>query len=118
MTLFTSYRINQDNGQGNLLSNPTGGTAISGGIIPPGGTTAVVANLGGTLITSYPMSFQSPEARLAIRLNRHLDWNVGYQYFNYNETGFLTTFPGGPRAQNYHAHQPYMSLRLYIGRKE
>ena len=25
---------------------------------------------------------------------------------------------GSKRAQNYHAHLPYMSLRLYIGRKE
>lgn len=118
MTLYASYRINQDNGQGNRLSDPTGGTAIVGGFIPPGGTTAVTANLGGTLITSYPMDFQSPEARLAIRLNRHADWNFGYQYFAYNESKYLTTFPGSPRAQNYHAHLPYVSLRLYIGRKE
>lgn len=118
MTLFTSYRINKDDGQGNQLSNPTGGTPITGGFIPPGGTAAVVANLGGTLITSYPMNFQSPEARLAIRINRHFDWNLGYQYFAYNESKFLNTFPGSPRAQNYHAHLPYMSLRLYIGRKE
>ncbi|HEU5236651.1 MAG TPA: hypothetical protein VFU37_05890, partial [Pyrinomonadaceae bacterium] len=98
MTLFSSYRINKDGGQGDRLSDPTGNP--------------------GTLITSYPMSFQSPEGRLAIRLNRHFDWNLGYQYFNYNEDGFLRTFPGSPRAQNYHAHLPYMSLRLYFGRKE
>ena len=119
MTLYASYRINQDNGQGDRLSNPTGGTTIAGGYIPPYSTTAVAANLGGTLITSYPMNFTSPEARLAIKINRRLDWNLGYQYFAYNETKFvLTTFPGSPRAQNYHAHLPYMSLRLYIGRKE
>ena len=118
MTLFSSYRINKDNGQGNQLSRPAGGTSITGGFIPPGGATAVTANLGGTLITSYPMNFQSPEARLAIRINRHFDWNLGYQYFAYNESKFLNNFPGSPRAQNYHAHLPYMSLRLYIGRKE
>src|SRR2546421_1704348 len=118
MTLFTSYRINKDNGQGNQLSSPAGGTPIAGGFIPPGGTAAVTANLGGTLITSYPMNFQSPEGRLAIRINRHFDWNLGYQYFAYNESKFLNTFPGSPRAQNYHAHLPYMSLRLYLGRKE
>ena len=98
MTLFTSYRLNQDDGQGNRLSDPAG--------------------LPGTLITSYPMNFTSPEARLSIKLNRHLDWNLGYQYYAYNESQFLKTFPGSPRAQNYHAHLPYMSLRLYIGRKE
>ena len=99
VSFYGSYRVNQDNGQGDRLSDPTGNP--------------------GTLITSYPMSFQSPEGRVAIRLNRHLDWNLGYQYFNYNEDGFLRTFPlNAPRAQNYHAHLPYMSLRVYIGRKE
>jgi hypothetical protein len=99
MSLFTSYRINHDNGQGDRLSAPAGTP--------------------GSLITSYPMSFQTPEARLAIRLNRHLDWNLGYQYFNYNEDGVLRAFPpAGGRAQNYHAHLPYVSLRLYFGRKE
>jgi hypothetical protein len=119
MTLYSSYRINQDNGQGNRLSTPTEGTTITGGVRVPGVLNPInPAVLGGTLITSYPNNFQSPEARLAIRVNRHLDWNLGYQYFSYNEDGFLRTFPGSPRAQNYHAHMPYMSLRLYIGRKE
>jgi hypothetical protein len=119
MTLYSSYRLNQDNGQGNRLSAPTDGSAIAGGVVVPGVLNPITnAVLGGTLITSYPMNFTSPEARLAIRLNRHVDWNLGYQYYAYNENGFLRTFPGSPRAQNYHAHLPYMSLRLYIGRKE
>jgi hypothetical protein len=92
-TLYASYRVNQDNGQGNRLADPTGTP--------------------GTLVNSYPMNFQSPEARLAIRINRRLDWNLGYQYYNYNENA-----SAGPRPQNYHAHLPYMSLRLYLGRKE
>jgi len=118
VSFYGSYRVNQDNGQGNRLSDPTGGTPIPGGIVV-NGSLKNPANEGGTLITSYPMSFQSPEGRVAIRLNRHLDWNIGYQYFNYNEDGFLRTFPlNAPRAQNYHAHLPYMSLRVYIGRKE
>ena len=98
MTLYTSYRLSDDGGQGNRLADPAGTP--------------------GTLITSYPMTFNSPDARLAIMINRHLDWNLGYSYYSYNESDFLRTFPGSPRAQNYHAHLPYMSLRLYIGRKE
>ena len=92
-TLFAAYRINKDNGQGNRIADPTGRP--------------------GTLIASYPMSFQSPEARLAIKLHHRLDWNVGYQYYNYNESTLV-----GPRPQNYHAHLPYTSLRLYFGRRE
>jgi hypothetical protein len=93
VTLFASYRINRDNGQGSRLADPTGSP--------------------GTLINSYPMSYQSPEGRLAIRINRYLDWNLGYQYYNYNESVLV-----GPRPQNYHAHLPYTSLRIYFGRKE
>jgi len=92
-TLFTSYRVNHDNGQGSRLANPTGNP--------------------GNLLSSYPLTFQSPEARLAITINRRLDWNFGYQYYNYNESPLV-----GPRPQNYHAHLPYTSLRIYIGRRE
>lgn len=93
VSLFGSYRINKDTGQGNRIAAPAGTP--------------------GTLVSSYPMSFQSPEARVAIKINRRLDWNVGYQYYNYNESIIV-----GPRPQNYHAHLPYTSLRLYFGRQE
>jgi len=93
VSLFASYRINKDTGQGSRPDDPRGTP--------------------GFLVSSYPNSFQSPETRLAIRLHRRLDWNVGYQYFNYNESAIV-----GPRPQNYHAHLPYTSLRIYIGRKE
>ena len=92
-TVYTSYRINDDNGQGNRVATPTATP--------------------GYLLSSYPMTFQSPEIRLAIKLNRLLDWSVGYQYYNYNESTVV-----GPRPQNYHAHLPYTSLRFYIGRRE
>jgi hypothetical protein len=92
-TLYFGYRINKDNGQGTRISDPAGNP--------------------GFLVTSYPMSFQSPEGRLAIKLHRRLDWNVGYQYYNYNESALV-----GPRPQNYHAHLPYTSLRFYFGRQE
>jgi hypothetical protein len=92
-TLFVSYRINKDNGQGTRIATPTATP--------------------GFLVTSYPNSFQSPEGRLAIKLHRRLDWNIGYQYYNYNESVVV-----GPRPQNYHAHLPYTSLRFYFGRKE
>ncbi len=93
VSLYAAYRINKDNGQGNRPTDPTGTP--------------------GFLIASYPMSFQSPEGRLSFTINRWLDWNVGYQYYNYNESPLV-----GPRPENYHAHLPYTSLRLYFGRKE
>ena len=91
VTLYASYRINKDLGQGDRRETPTAGL----------------------LITSYPMSFQSPEGRLAFKINGRLDWNFGYQYYNYAESLLV-----GPRPQNYHAHLPYTSLRIYIGKRE
>lgn len=89
VTFYAAYRINKDNGQGDYLGNPVGGFFAS----------------------SYPMSYQSPEGRLAIRLNRQMDLNLGYQYYNYRESLLANPFP-----QNYHAHLPYASLRIYFGR--
>jgi len=62
---------------------------------------------------AHKVQIDFTEARLAIKLTRHIDWNVGYQYFNYNESTLV-----GPRPENYHAHLPYTSLRIYFGRKE
>ncbi len=60
--------------------------------------------------SSYPMSFQSPEGRLTFRINDFIDWNVGYQYYKYTENVAAS--------QNYRAHLPYTSLRIYLGRKD
>jgi hypothetical protein len=45
---------------------------------------------------------------LAVRLHNRVDWNVGYQYFDFKERFVNNQF--------YQAHLPYMSLRFYIGR--
>lgn len=87
VTFYAGYHINKDSGQGDRVS-----------------TSNVI------LIDSYPMSFQSPEARMTLKLNRMLDWNIGYTYYNYRDRFFPI--------QNYHAHLPYTSLRIYFGRGE
>lgn len=95
VTFFASYRVNRDDGQGGRVSDMPGGLFIS----------------------SYPMSYQSPEARLSLRLNRRLDANFGYQYYNYNESKFRQ-IGYNVQPQNYHAHLPYASLRFYFGNAE
>ncbi|MDQ1592247.1 MAG: hypothetical protein QOG71_2874 [Pyrinomonadaceae bacterium] len=82
---FASYRISKDTGQGDRLSD-----------IP-----------NRLFVGSYPLSFQSPEARLVFKLSRNVDWNVGYQYYAYRERF--------SNAQNYRAHLPNTSLRIYFG---
>jgi hypothetical protein len=89
LSLYGSYRIDRDRGQGSRISAPF----------------ATISNP--NIIGSYPMRFATPEFRAAIRLTRNVDWNVGYQYYNYHDT--QTPF------QNYKAHLPYTSLRIYFG---
>jgi len=88
LSLFASYRISKDTGQGNL-----------------------VAPFAYTFVNSYPYQLQSPEFRAAIRLTKNIDWNIGYQYYNYKEKLQF----GQTLAQNYKTHLPYTSLTIYFG---
>jgi hypothetical protein len=83
-SLYAGYRIHRDRGQGDRVSSPS------------------------VLIGSYPMQFSSPEFRFAVRLHDSVDWNVGYQYFDFKERFVNRQF--------YQAHLPYTSLRIYFGR--
>jgi hypothetical protein len=83
-SLFAGYRIHRDRGQGDRVSSPS------------------------VLIGSYPMQYSSPEFRFAVRLHDRVDWNVGYQYFDFKEKFVNRQF--------YQAHLPYTSLRFYFGR--
>ena len=96
LSIYAHYSIDDDGGQGSrLVTRPQ------------------------DIISSYPMTFQTPEIKLAIRLTRNIDWNVGYQYYSYDEVPpvfpFATPQVRFP-AQNYSAHMPYTSLRFYFGK--
>jgi hypothetical protein len=105
LTLFASYRIDDDRGQGNrTVTRPQ------------------------DFITSYPMKFQTPEVKMSMRINKYMDWNLGYQYYSYRETQIANPFawivltgrPNQlfvPQNQNYTAHMPYTSLTFYFGRE-
>ncbi len=84
-----------------------------GGVVSGGYTyTRLTNDAAGLFIRSLPFVFQMPEARLSFKLQRRLDWNVGYQYYAYKEKPPFNTGLG------YHAHLPYTSLRLYFGGRE
>lgn len=54
------------------------------------------------LAQTFPMTFESPLARISVRLRERLRWNAGYQYYRYLET----TLPN----QNYRANTGYTSV--------
>ncbi len=108
LSFYGSYRFNDDRGQGNRVST-----------VPE------------NIISSYPFRLQMPEFRVAIKLTKNIDWNIGYQYHSYSErldVGYFSLnayspasggvpFPGTSFLpnQNYRAHLPYTSLRIYFG---
>ena len=94
ITLFGSYRWNKDLGQGDRAIPVYSAPYVLGG---------------------YPFDFKTPEFRAAIRLNKYIDWNVGYQYYDYKEKPVQNVQWDVP-FQNYSAHMPYMSIRIYLGR--
>lgn len=57
-----------------------------------------------TVAQTFPVSFQSPQARVSLRLRDNLRFNVGYQFYGYREDFFQLTY------QNYRAHTGYSSL--------
>lgn len=79
--LFIGYRIQKDTGQGDRT---------------PAGPSE--------LLSSYPLHFQSPEARLTFKLFENVSWNFGWQYYDYKERFFNN--------QNYRANLGYVSIRL------
>ncbi|REJ75521.1 MAG: hypothetical protein DWQ47_08595 [Acidobacteria bacterium] len=94
VSIFGAYRISKDTGSGDDFIGPSR-----------------------TIIGSYPLSFQSPEVRGAVRLTDNIDWNFGYQYYRYDEK-FDVPFHGGFVSQDYSAHLPYTSVTIYFGRRD
>ncbi len=58
---------------------------------------------GSNVFVSFPLTWQSPQARVTVRLHERLEWNWGWQYYGYGERF--------SDVQNFHAHTGYSSLR-------
>jgi hypothetical protein len=89
--LYLGYSITKDTGDGRSTAVPTG-------------TTDPIQSLLDSVQT-FPLTYQSPLARLSIRISPKVRWNAGYQYYSYGETfGLLGYY------QNFHAHTGYTSI--------
>jgi len=56
-------------------------------------------------VQTFPLTYHSPLARVSIRITEKLRYNLGYQYYGYNEQfGLFSTY------QNFHANTGYTSL--------
>jgi len=54
------------------------------------------------VVQTFPLSYDSPQARLSIRLYDKIRWNLGYQYYRYKEEFLASQF--------YRAHTGYTSV--------
>ena len=86
--LTLGYTRVQDAGDGR--ATPTSG--------PAGGSRLATFRSAQT----FPLAFQSPQARLSVRLHDKIRWNLGYQYYGYRED-FRAS-------QGYRAHTGFTSL--------
>ncbi len=87
ITIFGAYRVSWDTGEGNDADYPNY-----------------------WIYGNYPLTFQSPEIRGTLKLFSNVDWNIGYQFYDYSEKIDI--------GQNYRAHLPYTSVTVYLGRKD
>ena len=89
--LYVGYAITKDTGDGRAAPVPSS-----------------VANPIEALVTSvqtFPLTYQSPLARLSIRITPKIRWNAGWQFYNYGED-----FPLFGYSQNFHAHTGFTSV--------
>jgi hypothetical protein len=89
--LYVGYTITKDTGDGR--NTP----------VAPG-TTGAAQTLFSSVET-FPLSYQSPLARLSIRITPKVRWNAGWQFYNYHEQFGLVSV-----VQNYRAQTGYTSL--------
>lgn len=56
-------------------------------------------------VQTFPLTYESPLARLSIRISPKVRWNAGWQYYAYGEQFQILAY-----YQNFHAHTGYTSL--------
>lgn len=89
--LYIGYSITKDDGDGRSSA------------VPPGTTNPTQVLFDS--VQTFPLDFQSPLARLSIRITPKIRWNAGWQFYNYHEQFGLLGY-----VQNYHANTGYTSV--------
>ena len=89
--LYVGYSITKDTGDGRASATPAGVTNPVAALLDS--------------VQTFPLTYESPMARVSIRIRPKLRWNVGWQYYGYREDfGVFSVY------QNYHAHTGYTSV--------
>jgi hypothetical protein len=89
--IYLGYSITRDTGDGRATATP------------PGTADPIQALL--SSVQTFPLSYQSPMARLSIRITPKVRWNAGWQFYDYAEDFHLLGY-----YQNFRAHTGYTSV--------
>jgi hypothetical protein len=88
---YAGYSITMDVGDGRASAAPAGTTNP---------ITALLDS-----VQTFPLTYESPLARLSVKISPKVRWNAGYQFYDYAEQfGLLSYY------QNFHAHTGYTSI--------
>jgi len=88
--VYLGYSITRDTGDGRNSAAPAELTGPLSLFVP---------------VQTFPLSYQSPLARISVRLSPKLRWNMGWQFYDYHEEFGLESF-----YQGYHANTGYSSV--------
>jgi hypothetical protein len=89
--LYAGYHRTQDTGDGRAALET-----------PPSGVAAGTARPAFLAVQTFPVTFDSPQVRISVRLTAKLRWNLGYQRYRYDELLLAS--------QNYRAHTGFTSV--------
>ena len=89
--LYLGYSIVKDVGDGRATA------------VPPGTTDPIQALLDS--VQTFPLTYQSPLARLSLKITPKIRWNAGFQYYGYSEQFEIFAY-----YQNFHAQTGYTSV--------
>lgn len=87
--LYLGYTITKDTGGNRVGFDPA--TTLAGTLL--------------TAVQTFPLTYQSPLARLSVRITPKLRWNAGYQFYGYNEQFHIFSYD-----QNFNANTGFTSL--------
>jgi hypothetical protein len=89
--LYIGYTITKDTGDGRPTAVPAGTTDPIALVFVP--------------VQTFPLTFQSPLARVSVRITPKIRWNVGWQFYRYREEFGVMSY-----LERYRAHTGYTSI--------
>lgn len=89
LTLYAGYSLTQDTVQGRFAGS---------------GAYSTFRLDGANVVARFPLTYQSPQARMAVSLGKNLQWNLGWQFYGY--AGRIIDFAG------YRAHVGFSSVSV------